>query len=174
MSMAAIEASDKAARAAGNPRPYALGVAIQGVFPAAFPQEDLVPARGSLVVLGDADLFHNTTFASGGEGNGDFAANLLDWIAQDADLIALRSRGKRERPLVDFELAYVEANGGWDQAEEDLEELHRGATGHARSRQRWISWGNVLGPALLVFLMAQAHFRFHGRRAKRPFEGGKA
>lgn len=174
MSMEDIEAIDAAARRSGAPRPYALGVAIKGIFPSAFPTESLIPAPGSLVVLGDADLFHNTTFASGGEGNGDFAANLLDWIAQDADLIALRSRGKRERPLVDFELAFVEEHGGWDQPEDKLEDLHRDATQHARSRQRWISWGNVLGPAILVFLMASAHFRFHVRRARRPFQGGEA
>lgn len=174
MSIEAIEATDTEARRSGNPRPYALGIAVQGVFPAAFPAEDLIPARGSLVVLGDADLFHNTTFASGGDGNGDFAANLLDWVAQDADLIALRSRGKRERPLVDFELQYVEGHGGWDQPEDKLEELHRDATRFARSRERWIAWGNVLGPALLVLLMASAHFRYYRRRALRPYEGGKS
>ncbi|MHC4823748.1 MAG: GldG family protein [Planctomycetota bacterium] len=172
MNLENIEGMTKKARQSGSPRPYALGVAVQGMFPPAWTHEDLQPGEGSLIVLGDADLFHNTTFASGGEGNGDFAANLLDWVAQDADLIALRSRGKRLRPLTDFAEDYVAANGGWDQPEEQLEDLHRDATRHARSRQRWISWGNVLGPAFLVLLLALGHVGFHRSRARHPFQGG--
>lgn len=174
MNMENIEGMTRKARQSGAPRPYALGVAVQGIFPPAWPHEDLQPSEGSLVVLGDADLFHNTTFASGGEGNGDFAANLLDWVAQDADLIALRSRGKRLRPLTDFAEDYVAAHGGWEQPEEALEDLHRDATRHARSRQRWISWGNVLGPVFLVLLLAAGHVGFHRRRAQRPFRPGGA
>ena len=80
--------------------------------------------------------------------------------------------GKRLRPLTDFAEEYVAARGGWERPEDELEELHRDATRHARSKQRWISWGNVLGPVLLVLVLAMAHFSFHRRRAARPFRAG--
>lgn len=172
MNIGNIEAMDKAARQSGAPQSYPLAVAIEGLFPPAFEHEDFEAAPGSLVVLGDADLFHNTTFASGAAGNADFAINLMDWIAQDSALIALRSRGKRQRPLTDYVETYVAANGGWDQPIEELEILHRDSTAHARSMHRWIAWGNVLGPILLVLFFAILHFTYHGRRAKVPFQKG--
>jgi len=175
MNMANIESLDQVARKSGAPRSYPLAVAVEGLFPPAFTYEDFLPAEGTLVVLGDADLFHNTTFASGAEGNADFAVNLMDWIAQDSALIALRSRGKRQRPLTDFAEDYVTAHGGWDQPIEALEILHGDSTRHERSMHRWIAWGNVLGPILLVLFFAALHFTYHGRRASLPFtpEGGK-
>lgn len=170
MNMANIEAMDQAARKSGAPRSYPLAVAIEGVFPPTYKHEDFAAKEGVLVVLGDADVFHNTTFASGAEGNADLAVNLMDWIAQDSALIGLRSRGKRQRPLTDFSEAYVAAHGGWDQPIEDLEILHRDSTAHVRSMHRWIAWGNVFGPILLVLFFAILHFTYHGRRASVPFQ----
>ncbi len=172
MSLENIQAMDRKARSGQSPRSYALCVALQGVFPPAFEQQDLHPAAGSLVVLGDADLFHNTTFASGADGNGDFAANLIDWVAQESDLIALRSRGKKQRPLTDFTASYVERHGGWEQEEEQLEAVHRDAVRYSRQSQRWIAWGNVLGPILVVFLLALGHMSYHRRRAGKVFVAG--
>ncbi|MDA0666335.1 MAG: GldG family protein [Planctomycetota bacterium] len=170
MNMGNIEAMDQAARQSGAPRSYPLAVAIEGVFPPAFVHADFEAAPGSLVVLGDADLFHNTTFASGAEGNADLAINLMDWIVQDSALIALRSRGHRQRPLTDYAEIFIAANGGWNQPIEKLEILHRDSTAHARSMHRWIAWGNVLGPILLVLFFAILHFTYHRRRAKVPFQ----
>ncbi|MFK5955483.1 MAG: GldG family protein [Planctomycetota bacterium] len=174
MNLSNIRAMDKSARASGNATSYPLAIAVEGVFSPEFAHADLVPAPGVLVVLGDADLFHNTTFASGAQGNADFAANLMDWVAQDSALIALRSRGKRARPLTDFGEEYVAAHGGWDQEIEALEILHRDSTRHQRSMHRWIAWINVLAPVLLVLIFAALHFFYHRRQAQMSFQKERA
>jgi ABC-type uncharacterized transport system involved in gliding motility auxiliary subunit len=143
-------------RQGGPGAPLPLAVALRGTFPAQVQHADLVPAPGLLAVLGDSDLFHNYVLndRSAGAGNAAFAANLGDWLTGDESLIGLRSRGRTDRSLRDFRAAYVAAQGGWAQTEEENQVLDREAQDFARSRQRWIAWGNVLGAPFCVLGMA--------------------
>lgn len=90
-------------------------------------------ARGRLVVVGDAD-FLNDDFARGNPQNLVFAANALDWLAQDEALIAIRSKDRTPPPLV---------------------------VG-SEVRQAALKWGNLLGVPLL-FVLGGA-LRVAGRR----------
>jgi len=146
------------ARNLGPGRPAALAVTLQGGFPPQFEHADLQPAPGLLVVIGDSDLFHNGVLSVEqlGAANAAFAANLGDWLTGDESLIGLRTRGRADRSLLNFRDSYLAAQGGWATTDEENRVLAREAQSHARSRQRWIAWGNVLGPALLVSIAAAA------------------
>lgn len=146
------------ARQRGPGRPAPLAVSLQGRFPAQFEHENLAPAPGLLVVIGDSDLFHNGVLSIEqlGSANTAFAANLGDWLAGDESLIGLRTRGRTDRSLLSFREQYLTAQGGWASTDEENRVLAREAQAHARSRERWIAWGNVLGPAAVVALAAAA------------------
>lgn len=133
-----------------------LAVALRGQFPAQIEHADLAPAPGLLTVIGDSDLFHNYVLndRSAGGGNAAFAANLGDWLTGDESLIGLRSRGRTDRSLRDFRAEYVAAQGGWAQTDEENRVLDREAQAHARARQRWLAWGNVLGAPLAILALA--------------------
>jgi ABC-type uncharacterized transport system involved in gliding motility auxiliary subunit len=146
------------ARQRGPGRPVPVAVSLQGAFPAQFEHDGLAPAPGLLVVIGDSDLFHNGVLSIEqlGSANTAFAANLGDWLSGDESLIGLRTRGRTDRALLSFREQYLAAQGGWATTDEENRVLAREATAHARARQRWIAWGNVLGPAVLVALVASA------------------
>jgi ABC-type uncharacterized transport system involved in gliding motility auxiliary subunit len=57
------------------------------------------PLRGRVVVVGSAD-FASDRYASNSPGNLVFAANAVDWLAQDDALIAIRSKNRSPPPLV--------------------------------------------------------------------------
>lgn len=156
----------------GLPASSPLCVAVQGTFPPAFEHEGLQPAPGLLVVVGDTDMLNNVVLANAGAPNRDFAANLMDWMAQDEALVGLRSRGKRERRIPDFRTQYVEEQGGWAATDAENQVLDREAAAYARGRERAITWGNVLGPPLLVLLLGLAHRAFYRRRERQPFRAG--
>lgn len=177
MGISNLEGLRDEAVASGAPGPRDLVVALSGVFPPAFEHEGLEPAPGLLTVLGDADLFHNATLRVADGANQAFALNLFDWSAQDEALIQLRSRGKKLRPLPDFAGDHLEAAGGWTGDEEKDRLLDREAKAVQRRAERWIAWGNVLGPVAIVLVLGLAHRLFHGRRARRPYrpiDGGDA
>lgn len=155
------------ARQIGPGRPAPLAVALRGEFPAQFPHEALKAAPGLLVVIGDSDLFHDGVFRTDtfAGPNAAFAANLGDWLTGDQSLIGLRTRGLTDRALMDFREEYLAAQGGWATTDEENRVLAREAQAAERSRRRWISWGNVLGPALLIALLAAAARARRGRRA---------
>lgn len=79
---------------------------------------------GRLVVVGDAD-FVASRFVQGARQNLVFAANAVDWLAQDAALIGIRSKDRTPPPLV-FE----------------------SETGRALFR-----WGNLVGVPLVFVLI---------------------
>jgi ABC-type uncharacterized transport system involved in gliding motility auxiliary subunit len=168
-----MDALNEQAKASGVPQPHTLAAAISGTFAPMFKHADLAASEGLMVVISNSELFHNVTLSDSSSGNAPFAANLADWLAQDAALIELRSRGKQGRPITDFGSAYAEARGGFVEGESGVnEELDRAAQNHVRSRQRLISWGNVLLPPFLVLLFALFHRSWHGRRARQPFRAG--
>ncbi len=169
MNVRNLESLRAEALASGEPQARPLVVALRGVFPPQFSHENLEPAPGLLTVLGDADLWHNATLRVADGANQALAMNLFDWSAQDESLIQLRSRGKKERPLPAFAADYVVAQGGWSGDPDSDRELDRAAKAHARGQERWISWGNVLVPIGIVLILALAHRRFHGRRARKPY-----
>lgn len=132
--------------------------------------------EGVLVVVGDSDLFHRVVLDNQevGPPNAEFAANLLDWLAQAPALISLRSRGSRPRPIPDFAVEWWQAHGGPTADEEEARILDRQARAHARRLQRFIGWGNVVGPAFVVLLLALLWRSHRRRRAARPFPGARA
>jgi ABC-type uncharacterized transport system involved in gliding motility auxiliary subunit len=146
--------------ASGESQSYPLVSLFTGKF-----SEEGQAAR--LIVCGDTDLFHNLTLRSGADANREFAANLMDWLANDSDLMTLRSRGRRLRPLYDFAATYVEEHGGMGDNEDRNRKLSKDAIAYANSRQRLISAANVLAPILLMLLAAILHFKFRARQARR-------
>ncbi len=80
-------------------------------------------AGGRLVVVGDADFLQDR-FAQANPQNLAFAANAVDWLAQDESLIAIRSKNRMPPPLV----------------------FDSGAT------QAAFKWGNLVGVPLLFVL----------------------
>ncbi len=162
------------ARNLGPGRPVPLAAAVQGAFPPQFEHADLAAAPGLLVVIGDSDLFHNGVLSIEqlGAANTAFAANLGDWLAGDESLIGLRTRGRADRTVLNFRDSYIAAQGGWATTDEENRVLAREAQSHARSRQRWIAWSNVLGPALLVGCAAAAARWRRRARAAAAVAGG--
>jgi len=168
-----VRALRAAAIASAPPQPYALATAFTGTFQPVFPHLELAPSPGVMVVISNSELFHNVTLGTEASGNTEFAANLSDWLAQDGELIELRSRGKKNRPITDFGRTYVEAHGGWiDGNDLHNEELDRAAQDYRRTQRRWISWGNVVLPPIFVLLFGLLHRIWFGRRARQPFQPG--
>ena len=170
------------ASASGQPRSYALAVVLTGAFPTTFESnpEGIPPERerisgsspGALVVIGDADLFHDATLRPG-SGNVDFAANLIDWLAGDEALIRLRTRGESDRRLRNFAEEFIEEAGGWATTDEENLALDRDALAHQRAKERTIAWANVLGPVFFILLAGLFHWRSQKRKASQPYAGGK-
>ncbi len=85
--------------------PFTLAAAVEGDFKSAFPQapEGLKPASprpqgtSRLVVVGTSH-FADAQFP-GPAANQAFALNLIDWLAQDDDLISIRAKAAAFRPL---------------------------------------------------------------------------
>ena len=53
---------------------------------------------GKIIVVGDSDFANNTNFNLGG--NGDLFMNTISWLAEEADLVAVRARKKDMTPVV--------------------------------------------------------------------------
>ena len=81
------------------------------------------PASGRLVVVADANFIEDE-FVRTNPQNLAFAANAVDWLAQDEALIAIRSKDRTPPPLV------IESDG----------------------QQAALKWGNLVGVPLLFVL----------------------
>ena len=106
------------------------------------------------LVTGDSKIavVTNGSFVVNGEGqrpqqlsadNVNFAANSVDWIADDTGLIDLRTKGITSRPL--------------DQIEDNTKLL--------------LKWGNVIAPVLLLLIYAFIRWQMNNRKRQRWMQG---
>ena len=123
-------------------------------------------SRSQVVVFGDADwirdpwrLDANPLVGFGGLGGLVLAENLVDWLTLDEELIGLRSRAPKPRPLRDFLTEEMEAAGVFerDPFETESERLERDRNSD-RARQlasgkQWITMLMPAGGALLVLAL---------------------
>ncbi|MFS8637074.1 MAG: Gldg family protein [Gemmatimonadota bacterium] len=100
-------------------------------------------AAGRLVVVADAD-FVSDDFVRTNPQNLAFAANAVDWLAQDEALIAIRSKDRTPPPLV-------------------LE---------SEAQQAALKWGNLIGVPLLFVLGGALRVAQRRRLSSRTWEGG--
>lgn len=94
-------------------------------------------AGGRMVVVGDADLLQSQ-FARGSPQNLSFAANAVDWLAQDERLIEIRSKDRTPPPLV-FE---------------------------SDTQRSALRWGNMIGVPLAFVLVGLVRARIRRNRAE--------
>jgi ABC-type uncharacterized transport system involved in gliding motility auxiliary subunit len=167
MDPANIKLMEVTAARSGKPQSFDLAIALSGKFSAD------ATAPGLLVVVGDSEVFHNITF-QGGASNATFADNLVDWLAQDESLIGLRSRGRKQRPLTNFYLQAMDEAGGLMESDAKNRAIDREARSYRDSMESRIAWFNVLVPPLILLVAGLAHFTFHRRRARRPYQSPKA
>lgn len=98
-------------------------------------------AGGRLVVVGDANFLEDD-FGRANPQNLAFAANAVDWLAQDEALIDIRSKDRQPPPLV-FE-------SDWSRA--------------------LLKWGNLLGIPLFFVILGLTRVLGRQRRAMRKWE----
>ncbi|MEM9380066.1 MAG: Gldg family protein [Planctomycetota bacterium] len=137
--------------------------------------------RGQVVVFGDADWlrdpFGDGTFVQAG--GGVLAINLVDWLTLDEDLIGLRSRAPRFRPLRDFVLEEERALGLFreDTFQTDRERVDASRRSDlARRRAQRKQWLTMLAPAagaLLVVALFGLAWNGAGRRRAREEEAAR-
>jgi len=113
--------------------PQLLGVLVHPT------QQDSV--RGRLIVVGNAD-FVSDRFASRSPENLTFALNAVDWVAQDEDLISIRSRDRRPPRLL-FPSA---------------------------AAQQSVKYLNLIGLPLVVALVALVHLARRRRLGAVPYQ----
>ena len=165
MSRSNLELLQAMASTKGPPSRFALGTILSGAF--------AVGAKpGVLVVLGDADLFHNRSLPQGSE-NAIFGVNLLDWLSQEDELIALRTRGRRSRELRDFYQESIEIQGGLAGTDVENRVIDRRAQKARISAQRTMAWSNIFFPPLLILLAAFGHFAVRRSQSRVPFVRGE-
>lgn len=112
-----VRSSEKSGRATGmtlvdpfaqyqptdwNEQGLALAAAVSGSFPSAFEGTPLAPATvrspsTRLVVVGDGDFMKDEL--AGSRGNATFFSNIVDYLADDAGLITIRSKNLAQPPL---------------------------------------------------------------------------
>lgn len=142
-----------------------------------------------VLVFGDADWLRDPARREFGgqrfamEGGAELALNLVDWLVLDEELIALRSRSRRLRPLRDFVAEEAEALGvlDADPYQTDAERLDRARKlDQARasaSRTQWLLMLAPAGGALLVVFAFGIAWNLAQRpngRADGPREPGPA
>ncbi len=119
---------------AGSLGPQILAVAVK---PGPAAGDSAKAGGGRLVVVGDADLLRSQ-FVQANPQNLSFAANAVDWLAQDERLIEIRSKDRTPPPLV----------FGSDAGKETLR------------------WGNMVGVPLLFVALGLFRSRARHRRAE--------
>jgi hypothetical protein len=134
---------------------------------------------GTVVVVGDADWLRDPARdidglrMEFGEVHGVlFLENLVDWLTLEDDLIALRSRVPRDRPLVDF-VAEALAERGVADADPIVTETERRARdtaqdealAHARARRWWTILAPIAAALALIGLPGIAWNMFERRRS---------
>jgi len=132
----------------GAPTPWTPGGDSQGIDRAAPVLSGQSDAR--VVVFGDADWLRDAFFTPENE---VLLANLVDWLSLDEELIRLRSRAPRERPLRDFLAEERERLGLGapiaDTAEEiDLWRRREAAARAAAGRRRMLAMALPVGVSL--------------------------
>lgn len=85
-----------------NERSLALAAVVTGSFPSAFEGTPLAPATlrsptTRIVVVGDGDFMKDEM--AGSRGNATFFSNIVDYLADDAGLITIRSKNLSQPPL---------------------------------------------------------------------------
>jgi gliding-associated putative ABC transporter substrate-binding component GldG len=85
-----------------NERSLALAATVTGSFPSAFEGTPLAPATlrsptTRIVVVGDGDFMKDEM--AGSRGNANFFSNIVDYLADDAGLITIRSKNLAQPPL---------------------------------------------------------------------------
>ena len=98
------------------------------------------PGRGRLVVVGSND-FATDRFVQGAPENLALTLNAIDWLAQDEELIAIRSKDRQPPPLV-FKTA---------------------------TEREAAKYGNLIGLPLLVAVAGVAHLARRRRRTRDPY-----
>jgi len=164
---------------------YILATALTGKLPSAYADGSVPPARdllgppnatveiqpdplpadavpGSVVVVGDADWLRDPVIGDkfridfSNAGGALFLENLVDWLTLDEDLIALRSRVPRDRPLVDFVAEALAAEGlaDVDPYVTDHERRAREAAEDAAlARARARRWWTILAPIAVALAL---------------------
>ena len=105
---------------------------------AAASDDERRPRRGRIIAVGDAD-FLEEQFARANAQNVLFAANAVDWLAQDEALIAIRSKD-RTPPVLAFE---------------------------SDAGRNALKWGSLVGVPVLFALLGLARVTRRGARAER-------
>lgn len=132
-----------------------------------------------VVVFGDADWLRDPlpegTFVQAG--GGVLAINLVDWLTLDEDLIGLRSRAPRLRPLRDFVAEEEEALGLFEEdvyptEAERIEASRKGDLARRRARRK--QWLTMLAPALSALLVLALFGAAWNGLARRRAEPGEA
>jgi gliding-associated putative ABC transporter substrate-binding component GldG len=128
-----------------------LAAAIKGTFKSYFSDKEIPRAEGStefvpdkltesidnrMVVVGDGDFVKDDYRMN--QSTATFFLNIVDWLAQDEDLIAIRSRSITDRPL---------------------KEISPGS-------RKAVKYANVLGTPLLVIVAGLIHWRMRRSRKK--------
>ena len=72
--------------------------AVTGAFPSALPNGGISPST-RMVVVGSSSFLSNLMQATGKDDNALFAANAVDWLAQDEGLLSIKTRAYREKSL---------------------------------------------------------------------------
>jgi ABC-type uncharacterized transport system involved in gliding motility auxiliary subunit len=118
-----------------------VAVAIDATAAGASDDEAEITGVGRLLVVGDANFLEDD-FARANPQNLAFAANAIDWLAQDEVLIGIRSKDRRPPPLV---------------------------FGSELSRAG-LKWGNLLGIPLLFVVFGAVRVLGRRRRAERRWQ----
>jgi ABC-type uncharacterized transport system involved in gliding motility auxiliary subunit len=73
------------------------GAKSEGAPDAGTKAEDKMPAKARIVVVGTSNLATNQFL--GAQGNRDFFLNVVSWLADEADQVAVRPRDTRQNPI---------------------------------------------------------------------------
>lgn len=166
----ALDAQGVGLLASGAGEPAAIAVLLEGMVPGdpgeappptgALAPEEATPVREpratNVVVFADADWVRDGMFS---ERNQMLWANLVDWLTLEGELVAIRSRVPRERPIRDFleeerarrGLAGLSGSASAASGPGALEQSRaEGEAARAAARTRWLAMGSASGAALLA------------------------
>lgn len=150
--------------AGGAPAPQALYDAVLGAggWDGSTTDEEVLDgadSAGAVVVFADTDWLHEMGSPQWDPASEAFVANLADWMLLEDDLLALRSRYPKSRPLTDFLAEEREARGitqlanlaSLDEAESKTAAEDE-AEAAASRRRTWVMLKALLGSLFLAGL----------------------
>ena len=177
----------------GEEGPFALMVAVHGRLPSAFAEEAAMSKDGSdggsaapakatkdvrVMVVGTGSVLRDEFLPQPDQadearmlGSMAFALNAVDWLSQDADLIAIRAK-TIEEPALEVPQSVIDAE---KEARESAEAGDEGETDEALARRRqalegWelkkatYRWANTLGLPILLGLFGVVRWRLRKRK----------